>query len=256
MVAGMNPAPFCTALLARPSGARRAFTLIELLTVIAIIGILAAIIIPTVGKVRASARTTQSLSNLRQIGMGLNLYLQDNKNMLPAGQTADNVAGGSTPVYWSVGLNPYVGASKQTGNGDISPFFQCPVYRSIIGADPVAWRGGYSMNNRMSHVNGSRAYAESGYFRQRADKFREPSRTVFASFGFWEAFEPAADGTVAPDRFYQTSAGTNTTLVPHNRRIGAGADGLGGTSAGYLFLDGSVKTMTPEEAAAVLRQRT
>jgi hypothetical protein len=234
----------------------RGFTLIELLTVIAIIGILAAIIIPTIGKVRESARATQSLSNLRQIGMGLALYLQDNKNMLPAGQSVDNVAGGTTPVYWSVGLNPYVGQNKQTGNGDISPFFQCPVYRGVIGSDPVGWRGGYSMNNRMSHVNGSRTYANSGTFRQRADKFTEPSRTVFASFGFWEAFDPAADGAVAADRFYQTSSETNTNLVPHNRRFGAGSNGLGGSSAGYLFLDGSVKKMTPEEATVVLRQRT
>lgn len=46
-----------------------AFTLIELLTVIAIIGILAAILIPVVGAVRESARNAQCVSNLRQIGM-------------------------------------------------------------------------------------------------------------------------------------------------------------------------------------------
>ncbi len=56
------------------------FTLIELLTVIAIIGILAAIIIPTVGKVRATAKKAQCLSNLRQIGIASNMYSMDTKN--------------------------------------------------------------------------------------------------------------------------------------------------------------------------------
>ncbi|EIP97479.1 prepilin-type N-terminal cleavage/methylation domain-containing protein [Opitutaceae bacterium TAV1] len=54
-----------------------AFTLIELLTVIAIIGILAAIIIPTVGKVRETARSVQCLSNLREINRALLLYVED-----------------------------------------------------------------------------------------------------------------------------------------------------------------------------------
>lgn len=56
------------------------FTLIELLTVIAIIGILAAILIPTVGAVRDNARQTQCLSNMRQWGTVINLYAAENKN--------------------------------------------------------------------------------------------------------------------------------------------------------------------------------
>ncbi|AHF91863.1 N-terminal cleavage protein [Opitutaceae bacterium TAV5] len=62
---------------------RGAFTLVELLVVIAIIGILAGILIPVVGKVRISARTSQCKSNLRQIGVGIHLYINDNKGSFP-----------------------------------------------------------------------------------------------------------------------------------------------------------------------------
>ncbi|RRJ94584.1 prepilin-type N-terminal cleavage/methylation domain-containing protein [Opitutaceae bacterium TAV4] len=79
-----------------------AFTLIELLTVIAIIGILAAIIIPTVGAVRASANRAKAISNLRQIATSLLLFADDNKGFVPA---MDN---GTTLWYWALERGGYL----------------------------------------------------------------------------------------------------------------------------------------------------
>ncbi|EIQ01957.1 prepilin-type N-terminal cleavage/methylation domain-containing protein [Opitutaceae bacterium TAV1] len=104
-----------------------AFTLIELLTVIAIIGILAAIIIPTVGKVRSMARATQCASNLRQLGVAASLYAGDNKDEVVYANYYSE-----TSTRWCDKLAPYVNVTfpdNATLNaGDILPasVFRCP----------------------------------------------------------------------------------------------------------------------------------
>ena len=64
-------------------GGSRSFTLVELLVVLAIISVLASLLLPVISKAKAAGRATACLSNLRQIGIALQLYVQDNNNRLP-----------------------------------------------------------------------------------------------------------------------------------------------------------------------------
>jgi prepilin-type N-terminal cleavage/methylation domain-containing protein len=72
---------------------RRAFTLIELLVVIAIISILAAILFPVFARARENARRASCMNNLKQIGLGVMQYVQDNDEKLPI-----HAANGSTSI--------------------------------------------------------------------------------------------------------------------------------------------------------------
>ncbi len=65
----------------RTSNLRRGFTLIELLVVIAIIAILASLAFPVFSSVQERARITQDLNNLRQIGIGTQVYLNDHDSV-------------------------------------------------------------------------------------------------------------------------------------------------------------------------------
>jgi prepilin-type N-terminal cleavage/methylation domain-containing protein/prepilin-type processing-associated H-X9-DG protein len=95
----------------------RGFTLIELLVVIAIIAILAAILFPVFQKVRENARRTACLSNMKQIGLGILQYVQDNDEYFPIGapgaltaaSTATLQAQGPAPgAGWVGSINPYI----------------------------------------------------------------------------------------------------------------------------------------------------
>src|SRR5690606_19287650 len=66
-----------------PTRRRRAFTLIELLVVIAIIAILAAILFPVFARARENARRASCMSNLKQIGLGVMMYVQDYDERYP-----------------------------------------------------------------------------------------------------------------------------------------------------------------------------
>jgi prepilin-type N-terminal cleavage/methylation domain-containing protein len=81
-----------------PPPLRHAFTLIELLVVIATIGILLAIAIPALSSVYERAKVTKDMSNLRQIGLGLQLYLNDKDGVLPVINAAPGIGTTLIPV--------------------------------------------------------------------------------------------------------------------------------------------------------------
>ena len=84
----------------------RAFTLIELLVVIAIIAILAAILFPVFAQAKAAAKSTQSLSNMKQIGTGLAIYISDYDDMYPRRRFTVVTPGGNGEPSWKQVANP------------------------------------------------------------------------------------------------------------------------------------------------------
>ncbi len=113
-----------------PGKSAAAFTLIELLAVIVVIGILAAIIIPVVSDVRDRAQLTQCVSNLRQIHAGFELYAPEHQNTYPRFYS-DGEGGDQT---WMAKLAPYVGMVDGYIGSDFKTqqrsagIFICPSY--------------------------------------------------------------------------------------------------------------------------------
>jgi general secretion pathway protein G len=134
-------------------GCRRGFSLIELLVVIAIIAILAGLILPVFAAARAKARSTQCLSNLKQIGLSIEMYATDWDELYPF---AKDVSDHYVPQQWdahpywqawlpympflSDSLGPYIGNHEIWHCPSDSGFDELEETGTPLDARPTAFR--------------------------------------------------------------------------------------------------------------------
>lgn len=219
-----------------------AFTLTELLTVIAIIGVLAGILIPVVGAARQSARASQCASNLRQIGAALRLFAAENRNHLPVTYNLSNAATNN----WWYHLNPYTGnrqmkaywtsasgpGSVQEVSLDDKGIYRCPQTEVTNNG----WGGNhwvsYKMNSRFREDDPNRStYNASTVQGFPLAMVVNPSRCIAVLEGRTHPeFDSYNEATSSANAFW--------VIYPHKGNLNA------------LFVDGHVRSMNRQALQA------
>jgi prepilin-type processing-associated H-X9-DG protein/prepilin-type N-terminal cleavage/methylation domain-containing protein len=246
MLSGMNrPAaghfhrpPFSGGRVAEMEKCPKGFTLVELLVVISVIGLLAALGIPAIKTAQDKAKQAACNSNLKQLGVALSAYLAENNGTFPGHHTMSGI------IVWPHRLRPYLG-----NNHDL---FWCPA-EDRNAKWPVTY------TSPTPHSNPQ--LASYGYY-QGETIFRPNTRFSYG-YNDWGTGQgglgasvddpanplPRVTTIVKPSQMYAIGDTTSdeawdTAIDPYNDR--EAPKGRHGGGANMLFVDGHVENIKVE----------
>ncbi len=208
--------------------ARTAFTLIELLVVITIVGILVAIALPILNRVQQKGYETKTLSNMRQMGVALLSYANDNSSQIP-GRVAST--DGTPANKWPLVLQPYI--QDLTIYGSPIPDVKGVSYKITNPQDYLSNSTNnttyiYNGGNDSNTSSGSLGSAAITY--PRLNVIGQPSQTILLGVPLPKA-----------NNFYMDFTEQNNSMILNKTAF------LDGTP--YIFADGSARTLTVMTAA-------
>jgi prepilin-type N-terminal cleavage/methylation domain-containing protein len=116
---------------------RFAFTLIELLVVIAIIAILASMLLPAIARAKGKALGTKCLSNLKQIGLAVRMWADENESKFPIAEM--NRLNPVFPNAWYPSNAPMINVVLSNYVGGAMRVFECPNDRSYFNTQGTSY---------------------------------------------------------------------------------------------------------------------